>query len=315
MLSLEYSALNASSCSVPKSFLRQISRIALERSTNSHLDWETISGYLKKVITEEWRDLQTLGHKILEILESKKGYVVVKNLPFCHYPRPIIDYLFASLALCLGNLTVHNSSKSVIWDVANRSETCGREPTFSELNTAAPFHTDSAFRKLPEKYFGLWTIKAASDGGNSTAINVEQLIQYLATSTSGRECLEILKSCNFPFSVPPAFAINPNWTEIIEATILTLGNNGLSSNMLGDLPLIRFRLDTIMKGFQQSPELATPQRLWAVKYFDRVLNTYPDKLQFKLNDGDVVFFNNHTMLHGRTAFSDNQRLLLRIRIE
>ena len=101
--------------------------------------------------------------------------------------------------------------------------------------------------------------------------------------------------------MPAAFA-NQNQSEIIQAPVLA------------DAPLIRFRVDTLMKGFKYYPELATPERLWAVKYFEQAISNYRDKLKFKLNDGDVVFFNNHTMLHGRTAFSDRKRLLLRIRI-
>ena len=87
--------------------------------------------------------------------------------------------MFASLSLCLGSLTVHNSSNNPIWDVTPRSHTEGREPTFSELNDKAPLHTDSAFRILPEKYFALWTIKAARQGGYSTAIKAERLIPIL----------------------------------------------------------------------------------------------------------------------------------------
>ncbi len=303
MLSLDYSVLNANAYAVPQNFLNRVSELALKQSINKNLDWQTISHYLQQAITEEWSELKNLGNKIIRILESETGYVVVKNLPYGDYERPQIDYIFASLALCLGCLTVHNSSNNTIWDVTHRSDSCGRERTFSELNIEAPFHNDSAFRILPEKYFGLWAIKAARDGGNSTAIHVRQLVEYLEKSSSGQKCLDILRFYNFPFRVPPAFAANPDEPKVIEAPILAQS------------PLIRFRLDTIMKGFQQRPELATPERLWAVKYFDRIVRTYPDKLEFKLNDGEVVFFNNHTMLHGRTAFSDRQRLLLRIRID
>lgn len=303
MLSLDYSVFNASAYDVPQLFLSKVSELAFNQQTNKRSDWTTIPNCLQQIITENWSELQTLGHKISQILESEQGLVVVKNLPFRYYPRPLLDYLFASLALCLGSLTVHNSSQNAIWEVKPRSHHEGRELTFSELNTDAPLHTDSAFRLYPERYFGLWAIASAKQGGNSTAIKVSQLIESLKRSTSGRRCLDILRSENFPFHVPPAFANNPHQSEIIQAPILA------------NSPLIRFRLDTVMKGFQYYPELATPERLWAVKYFEQAIDTYPDKLEFKLNDGDVVFFNNHTMLHGRTAFSDCQRLLLRIRIQ
>ena len=301
MLSVDNLVFNANNYQVPKHFLNKIFQLALEQSTNKHIDWTTITNCLQTIIAEEWSDLPTLGNKIIKILDSDTGFVVVKNLPFQNYQRPILDYMFASLSLCLGSLTVHNSSNNPIWDVTPRSHTGGREPTFSELNDEAPLHTDSAFRILPEKYFALWTIQAARDGGNSTAIKVEKLIDFCQQSTSGRRCIDILYSRKFPFCVPPAFA-NQNQSEIIQAPILA------------DSPLIRFRIDTLMKGFKHHPELATPERLWAVKYFERAIRNYPNKLEFKLNDGDVVFFNNHTMLHGRTAFSDRKRLLLRIRI-
>jgi alpha-ketoglutarate-dependent taurine dioxygenase len=303
MLSIDYSSLNGSNYNVPDRFLIQALSLSSKKLKSKHLDWFTIVHCLQKLIVQEWSELQFLGDKIIKILESEQGFVIIKNLPFRFYKRPVLDYLFASLSLCLGNLTVHNSCNNVIWEVTPRSNLEGREPTFSELNVEAPLHTDSAFRTQPEKYFGLWAITSAKQGGHSTAIKVKELIKFLTRSTSGKECLNILRGELFPFRVPPAFASNSKQSQIIHAPIVT------------NSPLIRFRIDTLMAGFRHHPELATPERLWAVKYFEEAIKTYPNKLEFKLDDGDLVFFNNHTMLHGRTAFADRKRLLLRIRID
>ena len=94
MLSLDYSVLNASAYSVPQSFLHRVLALAFKQSTKQHLNLQEIPNFLQKAVTEEWRDLQTLGTKILRILASEQGFVVVKNLPFCNYQRPIIDYFF-----------------------------------------------------------------------------------------------------------------------------------------------------------------------------------------------------------------------------
>jgi hypothetical protein len=299
---VEKSVLKADKYSVPKQFVKKISQLAREKTINPQMSWSEVSSYLQTAIAQEWNDLSILGNKIVNILESEAGFVVIKNLPFNNYPRPLIDYLFASVSLCLGNITVHNSSNNAIWDVTPCCDTRGREPTFSELNVAAPLHTDSAFRILPEKYFGLWAIETARHGGTSLAIKIEGLIKFLQGSASGKQCLDLLSSHQFPFRVPPAFANTKQGVEIIQAPILA------------DSPSIRFRLDSLMAGFKYHPELATPERLWAVKYFERALECYPERLEFKLNNGDVVFFNNHTTLHGRTAFTERKRLLLRIRI-
>ncbi len=102
--------------------------------------------------------------------------------------------------------------------------------------------------------------------------------------------------------MPPAF-IKAGKSNIILAPIVA------------DNPIIRFRLDTIEAGLKCYPELATADRLWALEYFNNFLKTYPNKIQFKLDDGDIVFVNNHKVLHGRTAFTGGDRLLLRVRID
>ena len=256
---------------------------------------------MKLVVKEQLPWLAELGSKIVQKLDSESGFVAIDGLPFHLCRRPLADYLYLSLAAHLGQFTVHSNSQNVIWDITPRSCIGNRKLTFSELNSEAPLHIDSAFRSQPEKYFGLFALQSAQQGGDSIMIKSEELIQFLNSSFLGKQCLKILQK-EFPFEVPPAF-IGANKSNMILAPIVA------------DNPLIRFRLDTIEAGLKLYPELATKDRLWALEYFNNVLRVYPNKFQFKLGSGNIIFINNHKVLHGRTAFVGSDRLLLRVRID
>ncbi|MDJ0686951.1 MAG: TauD/TfdA family dioxygenase [Xenococcaceae cyanobacterium MO_188.B32] len=302
MQCLEHPVLDINKFTLPAKFLTEISWLAQEISENRMNDWSAIQSRLKTIVQEKIPRLEELGIQIVQRLNSEQGFVIVKGLSFHLYKRPIADYLYLSLAAHLGKFTVHSNSKNVIWDVTPRPLLNQRKPTFSELDAEAPLHIDSAFRHKPEEYFGLFAIKSAKEGGNSIIVKANDLIQSLQSSSFGVQCLRILREQNFPFQVPSAF-VGAGKSNIILAPIVA------------DKPLIRFRLDTIEASFKCYPELATPARLWALGYFERFIKSYENKIEFKLTDGDMVFVNNHKVLHGRTAFSQNDRLLLRVRIE
>jgi len=303
MQCLQHPTLNVNAHNLSSQFIQEVSLLANDISRNRISDWSEIQKILKIATKEKCPDLLELGNQLVETLESDQGFAVVKDLPFRFYERPVLDYLYLSLCLCLGELTVHSNSKNVIWEVTPRSLPSGRKLTFSELNSKAPLHNDSAFRDIPEKYFGLLAVTTAKQGGNSVIVRVDELIQSLKKSPSGAQCLTILRNQDFPFHVPPAFMRDPSQSNIVLAPVIA------------DSPLIRFRLDTIQAGFKCRPELATPERLWAIDYFNGFINSYPDQLEFKLNNGDIIFVNNHKLLHGRTRFTGKDRLLLRVRID
>lgn len=299
---LFYQQLSANFQTMPSQFIAGISKLARAQQ-QAIANITEIQKALETLIKQQFPQLLALGNSIVGFLESEQGFVVVKNLPFLAHERLLCDWFFLALLTCIGKLTDRDDSQKLIWEVMHRGNTSGREATFSELNVEAPWHTDSAFRQQPEDYFGLFVINSASVGGDSLVMQVKQIMGSLQQSDEGLRCLEILRLEKFPFRVPPAFAGDRAEDKVILAPVI------------GESPLIRFRLDTILAGFKCCPELVTSGRLWALHYFNRFLETYGLQSQMKLDEGDIIFINNHTVLHGRTAFEGSDRLLLRARLE
>lgn len=93
--------------------------------------------------------------------------------------------------------------------------------TFSEHDGEAEYHTDSQFYPDPEKYFSLWTIQHARDGGGvSGLIDGRKLIQFLENKSP--EALSTLRNELFPFRVPSVFTKDghDSCVEVLQAPIL-----------------------------------------------------------------------------------------------
>ena len=150
----------------------------------------------------------------------------------------------------------------------------------------------------------LFAIRQARKGGLTTILDGRKVIYYLNKTKKGRKCTKILSSNLFPFRVPTAYTKqrSENVPEVIFAPIIS------------KKPLVRFRFDTLSNGFECFPKMRKPEIMWAIDCFNRYIGKHPEKLIFCLNKGEILITNNHEILHGRTAFNDKKRLLLRIRI-
>jgi len=264
--------------------------------------FESVEGQevLALTVAAHWPALFELGRLVREMIELEPGCVVLRGLGFNRYPRNVRDSLVLALTTTIGRPTDHNSDKRVLWPVHPRDMGANYRTTFSEEAGEAPLHSDSAFTHQPEKYGCLYVVREAEEGGGlSVLVNVRSVVKELATTESGRECLAILRDREFPFWVPDAFVKNE---RIVLAPILA------------EDPLIRFRYDSLINGFEARPDLRTNERLWAIEHFRAAAEDSQTRVTYPLRRGEALIFDNHNLLHARTNFTDPDRLLIRVRM-
>lgn len=213
----------------------------------------------------------------------------------------------AYLALCeeIGQPIGHDRAGTIIWDIKSRGAggDGNKVITYSEHNHEADLHTDSQYSEYPEDYFGLLTLrKARCGGGESYLLSLEDLLEELASTAAGREAIEVLRTTNYPFIVPNVFRKETgDGPEFNFGPVLRDGE-------------IRFRIDTFEKALVAAPNLCTPRQLSAFTLLKELVRSSPSTKTFFLEDRDLIFINNKTMLHGRGSFTDSERHLLRIRM-
>jgi alpha-ketoglutarate-dependent taurine dioxygenase len=233
------------------------------------------------------------------------GSVLASNPPALYIPNYLSPDTSAALAAehlvrefqPLGLVPHTHEPESFVWDIqAKPIHSCVEQTTFSSHANEAELHTDSGYRLLPEKWMALYCVRPARCGGG---------VNYLLNSQTAllslpKDIQQTLQQALFPIRIPDAFLL-PGQANYVEAPLL-------QTNPWQ----IRYRYDTLVRGLddRQIP-LSDPRR--------QVLETLRSHLKhvpaerIDLQAGDLIIVNNHLSLHARTAFTDHQRHLLRIR--
>lgn len=241
------------------------------------------------------------GQQLRNLVNTGPGYVIIKGFSLQSSYDEICDR-FAAFSERIGPLTGHGTSHVKVWPVKPRGP-LNYIPTFSETASEAPLHTDNSWVDRPEEYFALLAIRPAHTGGESIAISVTDILSDLAMTEHGRKTLKILRENHFPFSMPDVFLDEKTRMSIVVAPVI----EGLNR--------WRYRYDVIQAGFQARPDLASPECREAIETVNETVTTMlANAPRFKLESGDILLANNHTVLHARTEFSDPERLLLRTRM-
>lgn len=239
-------------------------------------------------------------------LDHASGCVLLKGFPLAQRKTKDIEDHYEELSTKLGIVSAHGASNKKIWHVSPRPS-LDHEPTFSETASEAPLHTDNSWVTSPEKYFGLLTISPASSGGESVLLPVAALLKDFANSDTGRHVTRVLRDNLFPFAMPAVFHSDDDRKHALTSVT--------TAPIIESPTKFRFRYDVIQTGFTLRPDLATPEKIAAVEIFNDFINQRTLQTPtMKLQRGDLLYANNHAVLHARTEFKDPNRLLLRVRI-
>ncbi|MGC4059469.1 MAG: TauD/TfdA family dioxygenase [Aquabacterium sp.] len=258
---------------------------------------------LRMTLLRQVPELHALQEQIRHLLKSDFCALVLDKLHLEAYAQPMRNRLLYALCTAIGFATPSSQHQAtLLWDVRARAVPQGRDATYSEHSAEADLHTDSQSYPTPEEYFVLYTFHAARcGGGQSLFLGVDALTDWLQSRPEGREALKVLGTHTFPFFISAG-----------EGT--QTGGTVTTAPILGTQPAIRFRRDVIEKGFQAKPELDTPAARLAIATLLEAFQQCPALTTYSLPDDGIAICNNHRMLHGRTAFQDTDRHLVRVRM-
>jgi alpha-ketoglutarate-dependent taurine dioxygenase len=157
----------------------------------------------------------------------------------------------------------------------------------------APLHTDRSFAADAERWFSLWCVRPANDGGDSVLIDGWQVLNDAAVTPGLRIDLE-----------KQAF---PLWIGNSATQIPLLTTHATHTQLRWHSRLLRMGLEA--EGSTTSAPIRTS--------FERLASLVeaPERhLVSRLRRNEAVIIDNHRILHGRTHFNDPDRFLLRVRM-
>jgi len=235
-----------------------------------------------------WRD---------EVLRGR-GFLLLRELPRDRYTTDDLGMLFFGLGTHFGRAVSQSSMGDRLGHVVDVGGKDRRERAYRNSRELT-LHTDRA------DIVGMLCIRKATEGGRSG---------YASAHTIYNEIL-----ASRPELLEPLFAGFPYHRRGEEATgepAITPYRVPVLSESEGAMSVVWLRAYIEMA----AKELATPlteEEQAALDYFDEVGRRPDVQLNFMLEPGQMIFFNNCTMLHNRTSFEDDpdparKRHLLRL---
>ncbi|MDH6126511.1 alpha-ketoglutarate-dependent taurine dioxygenase [Kitasatospora sp. GP82] len=243
--------------------------------------------------------------ELREALRDRASVIVVPRMHLAHLDVEDRGVLLYCLAVGLGYPTGTDPRQNqVVWPVTARAKNGEYFATYSELDSEAAYHTDAQYYPDPERYFLLYAVWSARCGGGESRLRTnDHIMEHLSASGEGRRALRVLRALDVPFRIPTVYTGSGR----AEEKKYTL------APVIGEKNTLRWRKDTVEKGLAERPEYDHPDLRDSLRTLETALAEAPHEVRLTLGDDSLVLVDNHRAVHARTAFTDHQRHLLRIR--
>jgi hypothetical protein len=252
----------------------------------------------KHSVTREQFDhpaIRELARKILHDLREGPGVTVLRGLPVDRYDAEAIERIYWGLGTHLGRPSLQNDLGDLMGYVEEEadpeapydSRTKGRGYRSSD---AAGFHTDT------DEVVGLACVRRAEHGGTSVIASVP----YIYNEFVRRR----------PDLLPALF--EGYYAAIGQDEVLSDHRMTIFAEVDGQL-MCELQDGAMRNAARKRGEPFPPDLDAALQFLREVANE--SVTEFLLQDGEILLWNNRTVLHGRRSFENSperRRLLLRL---
>ncbi len=236
------------------------------------------------------------------LLNDGFGFFVIDGNSFKKFSKEEIRQIYTLISMMLGSLYFQNISNEKFVEIKNEGKSMKSGGRYHQTNEGGSYHTDSPQVKNVPDFIGLLCINPAKSGGSSKFVSVYTLHNILL-----KKHFDNLKILYSKFYFDKRGEFYENESPVIFEPILKYENDFLS---------MRYLRDYIDGGYKIMNKHLTPEQIESLNLLDKIIENNEIIVSYNLKSNDMVFFNNHRVIHGRTSFDDYedkslQRLLIR----
>ncbi|WP_172806658.1 TauD/TfdA family dioxygenase [Endozoicomonas arenosclerae] len=250
----------------------------------------------ERLFLPEPAELSELVSQCKHILNSESGLLILRQIPLDRLTPRERNFMMWSIGSWIGRPLPQNFNGDLLGRVENAYEE-GDDLRGYQPEKELPLHTDRG------DVVCLLCVRPALQGGESLFASVHSIHHYLLTHHP--EVLSVLAK-GFHMGLPlEKYSISG-----CQVPVLAVENGFMSAYYVR--AFIDFAAEVMGWAF-------STEELHALACFEKACRHPEIRYQIKLQRGDLAIWNNHTWLHGRTAFSDfsggnksDHRLMLRL---
>ena len=225
-------------------------------------------------------------------LEDGPGFVVLDRLPVERFSREEATLAYWLIGQMLARPFPQNIRKTLLYDVWDTGSDYTQGARFSVTRAASSFHTDGAFNPRMADYVGLLCLATAKSGG------VNQLVSgYSLHNCILREYDHLRPTLYDSFPFDRRGEIQPGEPETSRYAVFSWEGEELT---------VRYLRYYIEVGSEESGQSLSQTQRKALDAVEKLLQRDELRVEFSLQPGQMLFTNNHWILHDRTAFVDHE---------
>jgi alpha-ketoglutarate-dependent taurine dioxygenase len=262
-----------------------------------HLDSEIIQELIERrneLDSINKNDLPLFKKKILnfrnERLLDGVGLFVIDGICMESFSVKEKTSIYTLASKILGELIIQNIKQEKIVEIKDIGKSMKTGGRYHETKEGGSHHTDSPQWKNVPDYLGLFCVHNAKKGGTNLFLSAYTIHNRILQER--KDLLDIFYE-KFYFDKRGEFKDGESPT--VFQPIFELKNKKL---------FFRYLRNYIDAGHDiQNQPLSQPQKD-ALTYLDNLMHMEDITLKYDLKPGDMVFSDNHRVVHGRTSFED-----------
>ena len=239
--------------------------------------------------------------KIRKIL-SGVGFFIIDKKNFLGFSKDEIKKIYEIICNMLGTLYIQNINSDKIVEIKDEGKSMMLGGRYHQTREGGSYHSDSPHWMNVPNLVGMLCINPAKKGGTSKFVSMYTIHNQLLKEQKDK--LEALYE-KFYFDKRGEFETNESQTIFEPIFVFD-----------GDKLHCRFLKDYIVAGHEIQNQPLSKLQEASLNLLEEKSKNQNNVFSYDLKSGDMIFFDNHRVLHGRTDFEDyedenRKRLFLR----
>ena len=239
-------------------------------------------------------DLPLLKNKILdfrkEILLDGVGLFLINGLCLKNFSTKEKISIYTLIGKILGELMIQNIRQEKIVEIKDVGKSMKTGGRYHETKEGGSHHTDSPQWKDVPDYLSLFCVHNAKKGGSNLFLSA-----YTIHNRIYKERNDLLHIFYEKFHFDKRGEFKDGESPTVFEPIFEFKNNRLH---------FRYLRDYIDAGHDIQNEPLSQSQKEALIYLDDLMRRDEMIIRYDLKPGDMVFSDNHWIVHGRTSFED-----------
>ena len=218
------------------------------------------------------------------------GLLIINGNRLNDFSKNEVKQIYELICNMLGTLYIQNIQSEKIVEIKDEGKSMTSGGRYHQTKEGGSYHTDSPHWTNVPDLVGLLCVNQAKNGGISNFVSTYTIHNEIFKKENGK-----LKALYEKFYFDKRGEFKTNESKTIFEPIFIFKDNKLHC---------RYLKNYIISGHEiANAPLSTSQKE-SIDLLEKITQVPENILSYDLQTNDMIFFDNHRMLHGRTEFED-----------